>query len=207
MAPHFLPELMQALLPIALQPSVGLMQVEKGTVLFRQQQKPRQIFFVNHGEVVLQRTGAQGTAVVLQRIRQGFVAEASLSTEAYHCDAVMTVPGEVASLPISTLKNALETDMDFAGRWISMLSSEVRRLRAQCERMSLRGVRERLLHLIETEGTNGRLRVASGLKSLATELAISHEALYRILATLEKEGRVRREDGALLLVGSGGEPR
>ncbi len=81
-----------------------------------------------------------------------------------------------------------------------MLNSEVRRLRAQCERMSLKGVGERLLHLIETEGVNGRLRIESGLKSLATELAVSHEALYRLVAALERSGVLMRESGCLILL-------
>jgi DNA-binding GntR family transcriptional regulator len=80
-----------------------------------------------------------------------------------------------------------------------MLNAEVRRLRAQGERMSLKGAGDRLLHMIETEGVDGRLRIGSGLKSLATELAVSHEALYRAVAALEKIGVVDRESGCLVL--------
>lgn len=85
-----------------------------------------------------------------------------------------------------------------------MLNAEVRRLRAQCERMSLKGVGERLLHMVETEGVDGRLRIGSGLKSLATELAVSHEALYRAVAALEKSGVIVREAACLMRVGTSG---
>ena len=78
-----------------------------------------------------------------------------------------------------------------------MLNAEVRRLRAQCERMSLKGVGERLLHLVATEGVDGVLPIGSGLKSLATELAVSHEALYRAVAALEKDGVLARDAGRL----------
>lgn len=67
------------------------------------------------------------------------------------------------------------------------------------ERKSLKGVGERLLHMIETEGVDGHLRIGSGLKSLATELAVAHEALYRTVATLEKDGVVFRETGFIAL--------
>ncbi len=107
------------------------------------------------------------------------------------------------ALPIEPLKAALMQDTAFAQRWIAMLSTEVRRLRGQCERLSQRGVRERLLHLIETEGVDGRLAVASGLKSLAMELAVTHEALYRALAVLEQEGIVSRTPANICLRGRG----
>jgi hypothetical protein len=103
-------------------------------------------------------------------------------------------------MPIDPLKAELATDSAFALRWIGMLNAEVRRLRAQCERMSLKGVGERLLHMVETEGVDGRLPIGSGLKSLATELAVSHEALYRTVAALEKSGVIVRESGGLMLV-------
>ncbi len=199
-APTSIPDTLRKLLtPSLLTASSGL-ELHKGQTLFLQRQRPRYMHFVADGEIVLERTGLKGDPVVLQRVRQGFVAEASLQSGSYHCDAVVTSPGWAIALPIELLKAELATDPDFALRWIGMLNSEVRRLRSQCERMSLKGVGERLLHLIETEGVNGRLRIESGLKSLATELAVSHEALYRSVAALERRGVLMRESGCLILL-------
>jgi CRP/FNR family transcriptional regulator, dissimilatory nitrate respiration regulator len=72
------------------------------------------------------------------------------------------------------------------------LNHELMRLRLQCERLSLKGVRDRLFHLIETEGQGGKLPLGAGLKSMAAELGVSHEALYRTVAELEKRGLLRR---------------
>lgn len=94
---------------------------------------------------------------------------------------------------------ALQEDSRFAVRWIGMLNDEVRRLRAQTERLTLKGVEARLLHLIETEGQVGKLDVGSGLKSLSAQLGVTHEALYRTVAALEQQGRLTRRDGLLLL--------
>jgi CRP/FNR family transcriptional regulator, dissimilatory nitrate respiration regulator len=41
--------------------------------------------------------------------------------------------------------------------------------------------------LIETEGEDGQLALGTGLKSIAAELSVSHEALYRTVADLEKQ--------------------
>lgn len=198
-----LPEALRQLLPASLQAVAVAVSMRKGERLFAQQQRPGHMYFVVNGEVVLERSGARGDTLVLQRVRHGFVAEASLQSARYHCDALVTASGQAVALPIAPLKEELARDSTFALRWIDMLNGEVRRLRAQCERMSLKGVRERLLHLLETEGRHGRLSIQSGLKSLATELAVSHEALYRTVAVLEKEGLIGREAGSIALLRQG----
>lgn len=194
-----LPQALQDLLPEALQSLCAWLSFTKGERLFPQGKKPVCMFYVDSGEVVLQRLGTQGEALVLQRARQCFVAEASLQSARYHCDAMVTVSGELVAIPIETLRHALQADPAFALRWMAMLNRELKRLRAQCERLSLKGVRDRLLHLIESEGIGGRLPLGTGLKSIALELGVTHEALYRTVAALEKKGVLRREDGQIIL--------
>lgn len=198
------PDTLRKLLTPSLMAASSGLELRKGDLLFQQRQRPRYMHFVVGGEIVLERIGEGGVPVVLQRVRQGFVAEASLQSGSYHCGAVVTSPGRVIAVPIEPLKAELATDSAFALRWIGMLNAEVRRLRAQCERMSLKGVGERLLHMVETEGVGWRLPIGSGLKSLATELAVSHEALYRAMAAPERSGVIIRESGGLMLVRTSG---
>ncbi len=157
------------------------------------------MFFVVSGEVTLERIGLQGEAVVLQRTRLGFVSEASLKVPKYHCDALAIVDTNVIKVPAKDLAAALDCDPGLASRWISMLNCEVRRLRLHCERLSMKSVKERLLHLIKTEGNNGHYAVPSGLKTLAGELGVTHEALYRAIADLQKTDLLHKADGDLVL--------
>jgi len=198
-----LPEPLRKLLPAEVQALCAASPCARGDLLFKQGKKPTEMLYVTRGEVVLQRLGRQGASVVLQRTRRGFIGEASLDSVRYHCDAVVTMSGEVVAIPLAAIKQALAADSGFAGRWIAMLNQEVKRLRAQCERLSMRGVAERLLHLIETEGSEGRLPLSGGLKSLASELGVSHEALYRAVAELEKKGVLQRRDNFLVVAGGG----
>lgn len=191
---------LQQLLPRELWHECARLSGLKGARLFPQGKKPDQMFYVDSGEVVLQRVGSQGENILLQRARQCFVAEASLQTSAYHCDAVVTLSGEIVAIPIKLVRHALQTDSAFALRWIAMLNRELKRLRAQCERLSIKGVRNRLMHLIESEGQCGRLVLGAGLKSIALELGVTHEALYRTVAELEKKGVLRREDGKICVL-------
>lgn len=160
---------------------------------------PEWMFYVVAGEVTLERTGLQGEPVVLQRTRLGFVSEASLKTAKYHCDALAITDTNVIKLPIQELSAALARDPDFASRWIHMLNQEVKRLRLHCERLSMKSVKDRVLHLINSEGRDGQYEVNTGFKTLAGELGVTHEALYRTLASLEKENLIARGDGVLLL--------
>ena len=190
---------LKALLPPAVLALCTLKSLKKNTLLFKTGKKPEWMFFVLSGEVTLERLSQHGDPVVLQRTRHGFVSEASLQSPKYHCDAVVVAEAEIIQIPIQTLADALSMDPDFAGRWINMLNQEVKRLRLQCERLSMKSVKDKVLHLINTEGQNGKYQVNTGLKSLAGELGITHEALYRTLAALEKSKTIRREDGLLVL--------
>ncbi len=100
------------------------------------------------------------------------------------------------------LHAAMATDSAFAQRWIHMLNGELRRLRLQCERLALNRVQDRLLHLIETEGTAGQLPIGAGLKSLAGQLGVTHEALYRCVANLVKAQRLQRSPLGLSMMNS-----
>jgi CRP-like cAMP-binding protein len=195
-----LPPSLKALLPPQIHNLCSGARYKKNERLFITDKSPEWMFYVVTGEVTLERTGLQGESVVLQRTRLGFVSEASLKTAKYHCDALAISETNVIKVPIKALAAALDRDPDFASRWISMLNTEIKRLRLHCERLSMKSVRDRVLHLIHTEGKNGRFPVNTGLKSLAGELGVTHEALYRTLAALEKDKKIRREEGLLALI-------
>jgi hypothetical protein len=78
-------------------------------------------------------------------------------------------------------------------------SREVRQLRLQNERLSLPKVQDRLLHLIKTEGTSGRYKLNGSIKEMATQQAVTHEALYRVIARSVHLGQIDREDAYLAL--------
>jgi CRP-like cAMP-binding protein len=189
-----LPPELQSLLPPTLHARCEGARFQKNERVFLTGAHPQWMFYVVAGEVTLERTGAQGEPIVLQRTRQGFVSEASLKSLKYHCDARAITDSTLVKVPIKALSAELDSDSGFAGRWIGMLSSEVRRLRLHCERLSMKSVKDRLIHLINTEGKNGTYTAATGFKSLAGELAVTHEALYRTLAALE-QGQVIQRDG------------
>ena len=195
----YIPELLQDLLPKGLLGQCHAHHFEKGDYLFHQGKKPEYMFFIVSGEAVLTRISSHGEPTILQRCKGGFVSEASLLVDAYHCDAIATHNGQAIKLPIKSLRDAL-TDSRFSMKWVQLLSKEIMRLRTQSERLGLKDIRSKLIHLIETEGKQGVLTLQSDFKSMASEIGVTHEALYRAIATLEKEGLLEKHPGSLELL-------
>jgi CRP/FNR family transcriptional regulator, dissimilatory nitrate respiration regulator len=127
------------------------------------------------------------------------VSEASLLVDIYHCDAIALEESTVIKLPITALRQQLQEDARFNASWMQTLNREIMHLRVQCQRLSLHSVQEKVIHLIQTEGHNGRYPIPTGVKTLAGELGVSHEALYRCIAELKKTGALERTDDELVL--------
>jgi len=194
-----LPPPLKQLLPASLHSRCVAEDHPAGAALFLTGEQPRWMFFVSAGEVVLERHSVEGQQACLQRCQSGFVGEASLTSIRYHCDGRTTLGTQVTKVPIPALRKALKNDAAFAERWIAMLSREVLRLRLQNERLSLPKVQDRLLHLIETEGTDGRYSLTCSVKDLAKQLAVTHEALYRAITRLVELGCIERGNGILAM--------
>ena len=105
-------------------------------------------------------------------------------------------------LPRTCTARATEQGRDRRSKVTVQIEGELgyKRLRLQCERLSLTKVQDRLVHLLETEGEKGCFPIGSGIKSLAAELGVTHEALYRCIYALEKTGTLQRSAPHLWLV-------
>lgn len=188
--------------PVALLPCVAQVELQAAQSVFRVGTPPRYIHFVEEGAVRLVRHGRQGEEVVLHDARPGeFLAEASLDSVRYHCDAITTLPSVVLRIAKADFQRLLVDDADFARTWMALLAAQLRTSRARIERLSLRSAEERIRHLLlsERRGSRCELEIAGSLKDLARRLGLTHESLYRTLARMEKAGSLEREGSRLRL--------
>lgn len=190
-----------AAVPAALRQGADHVAAPAGQTVFRIATRPAKIFWVLDGEIRLVRRSRNGAEIVLQRASSGFVAEASLDSPRYHCDAVAAVESRLLAFPIERFRQALAEDEKFRAFWMGRLAREVHVLRSQCERLALHSAAERIEHYIESEGDHGRLELSRTRKAWAGELGLTHEALYRALSGLQRAGRVAavEKDGMLVL--------
>ena len=188
-----------AAMPERVRRSAHTQAVAKAAQLFARGDRPKAMYFVVSGEVHLVRSSLTGDQVVLQRAQKGFLAEASLDQISYHCDAIAVRESELLTIPRKAFRDAV-ADAEFAKVWMAHLAGELRRVRAQTERMALKTADARILHYVEAEGRDGSIILHRSKKDWANELGLTHEALYRALARMERCGLIRVRDRTLTIL-------
>jgi CRP-like cAMP-binding protein len=184
-------------IPATLRDIAQQVALDAGSTIQRLGDPVRSMLLVVSGEVRLIRRGRDGGEVILQRSRGGFIAEASLDSRTYHCDIEATEASAVLSFPATHFRKVLEEDARFRQAWRALLAREVRKLRAQCERLSLHTAGGKVMHYIESEGFNGSVTLNQTRKAWAAELGLTHEALYRTLKRLQDEGTLKVDGNRL----------
>jgi CRP-like cAMP-binding protein len=152
--------------------------------------------------VRLARVDRAGHEIVLHVAAPGeTLAEASLFSGQYHCDAIASTDATVRLYPKRELLAAFEESPKAMKAFASTLAHSVMDLRTRLEQRNIRSARERVRHFLALNaGSDGRTVQWRGtLKDLAAELGLSHEALYRTLAALEHAGEIRRTSKAITL--------
>ncbi|NQV81724.1 MAG: Crp/Fnr family transcriptional regulator [Alphaproteobacteria bacterium] len=167
--------------------------VPAGQDLFRRGDKVGNLFVVLQGQVDLIRHSADGVPIVLQRADVGdVVAEASLFSDAYHCDARSDAGASLAVISRNSFRKRLRNDPDFGDMWARHLAREIQNLRFQCEVLSLRTVAARLSTWTEW---HGEMPPKGEWKQLAHQLGVSPEALYREMAKRSGAPTLQRDPG------------
>lgn len=175
------------------------LHVAKGGVAFRQGERTRGLFFVVDGVVELRRVTEAGDVVVLHRAATGETfAEASLFSETYHCDAVAIEATDLVELDRAHILRAIRSDVDFAMALSRRFATQIQAYRRKLELLAIRSAEGRV-HAALADGM-----LTADIKSLAAEIGLTHEAVYRALASLVKQGRVKkRGHGRYDVVGAG----
>lgn len=152
-----------------------------GKHLFRQGDTVRVLHRIVEGEVHLIRIQTNGARLVLQRAKAGSIlAEASLFSGHYHCDAIAAAPTKTLLADKSIMRAAFVERPEVAANWAAYLAHEVQTARLRAEILSLRTVAERLDAWIDACG--GRQPAKGEWKTVAGEIGTSAEALYREIA-------------------------
>jgi CRP-like cAMP-binding protein len=154
--------------------------LEKGQVLFRNEEPVKFMFLVEEGCLELVRHTRSGTRLSLSRVRHGSVlAEASAYADTYHCDGVSLVRSRVKRVPNTEFLQKLTSDPSLQYGWAKTLARELQAARMNAEVRTLRTVAEKVDVWLES---NKVLPPKGELLILARVLGVSREALYRELA-------------------------
>jgi CRP-like cAMP-binding protein len=154
---------------------------DSGQPLFHRGDPVKDVHFVLAGSVHLVRRRADGTFLLLQRAGPGSIlAEASLYSETYHCDAVAFDSTDTQTYAKVSLRRLLAINPEFSNVWAGYLAHELQGARLRSEILSLRTVADRLDAWRAWNG--GKIPKKGEWKLVADQIGVSPEALYRELA-------------------------
>ncbi len=191
---------MQDWLSASLQGAAKARALKAGENLFRLGDRTAGIYAVVSGQVRLARVGANGQEVTLYAASAGdIIAEASLFSPTYHCDADAMTDAVVRLYPKAALLAEFRRNPEAAQAFMAMLARQVMTLRTRLEQRNIRSARDRVRHYLSMKaGADGRTVLLRGhLKDIASELGLSHEALYRALARMTAAGEIERHKGLI----------
>jgi CRP-like cAMP-binding protein len=155
--------------------------LKKGTFLFHKGDPVNCVFVIDKGLVELTRPQIDGTSITMQRATaQTVLAEASVYSDIYHCDACAAMPSTVFQLSKTEFLSHLSKDPPFSILWSAHLAREVQSARYRSEILSSKTVAQRLDGWLSWY--KNELPDKGQWKSVAEQIGVSPEALYRELA-------------------------
>ncbi len=193
-------------LPAAARSAAVDRKLKSGDVLFRLGDKTAGLYEVLAGRVRLSRVDRGGREIILFVAGAGdTIAEASLFSPAYHCDAIASSDATVRLYPKAAVLASFDKDPKVAQTFTATLARQVMNLRTRLEQRNIRSARERVRHFLtlNTEADGRTVVLRGSLKDIAAELGLAHEALYRTLAALERAGEIKRARGKITFVRRG----
>lgn len=188
-------------LPARIQAAGVERTLKTGQSLFRMGTRTAGLYEVVRGKIRLVRTDASGRESILYSAAAGnVIAEASLFSTVYHCDALASVNSLVRLYPRAAILAEFQRDPKAAQAFMAVLAREIMRLRTRLELGSIHSARDRVRHYLALNATaDGRIVLPGTIKDLAAELGLSHEALYRTLAAMQRNGEIERAGAKITL--------
>jgi len=173
-----------------------------GEALFRKGDHAFGIFRLVAGRIRLAPVTPDGAEVPVPMARPGeLFAEASLFSARYHCDALALTDSEVLLYPKAEVVQQLKKNEEEMWKFAGEMAHRLQGLRTQLELRQIRSAPQRVLQSLHLRcDATGRWAPEGTLKQFAEEIGLTHEALYRALATLKKEGRIRRDKDQISLL-------
>lgn len=176
-------------------------ELQAGQSLFLRGDAPQALYWLDSGCLRPRRCALDGSETAMQTVLPGQTfAEASLFSEAYHCDCLAVDESRLRSLPRSQVLSRLQNDASFALALTQQLATQLRQARLQTELSHIRSAPERVLAALRLQSDEaGHTQLTSSWKDFAAQIGLSHEAVYRALARLQAEGKLQRTGRAITL--------
>jgi len=160
-------------------------KIAKGEILFRQSDPPSFLYFLRSGHVQLRRHTEAGEAIIIHNAHGGQTfAEASLFSSNYHCDAIACEASELVAMSKIQILKTMRQNSLFAFALSARFATEMQAQRRKLELFSIKSAPQRIFQAI----ADGML--TGSVTALAADIGLTHEATYRALAQLNRQGKL-----------------
>jgi len=179
-----------------------LLEYPADGTIFRDGDRATAIFSLKSGRARLVRFTSAGDMLTMYTASPGdLLAEAALFGDHYHCWAQADIPSVIARHDKKTLLRVLTADPQAMLRYAALLSRQLRDLRMRLELRSIRAAEDRVEQYLQlaADPVSGRVEEIGTIKDLAVRLGLAHETLYRVLASLERQGIICRDALGIIL--------
>lgn len=169
------------------QASYHSFELKPGEYLFRMGDETHSIYLLQSGEIHLQRYSEAGHLIIIHRaFTDQYFAEASLFSDTYHCDAVAAKDSVVKHINRSAVLDRMKESPEFSFRVTAYFARQVQDYRRLLELRSIKSAKERVLAGLQEGWHKG------SIISFAAQLGLTHEATYRALNELVRDGRAEK---------------
>ena len=178
-------------------------ELRKGETLFNIEEEVVSFFSLETGKIRMSRNMTDGNRVTFYVVNAGqLFAEASLFSKNYHCEAVAEEPSIVAIYSKAKFLNAMRENQSGAFMFMEHLAKQVQKQRAHIELMHIKSAPDRLLAYIHNKmrARDVELHLETTWKTVADEINLTHEAVYRALSVLERTGAISRDGRQITLI-------
>jgi len=182
--------------------SLKVMQVPRGTVLFRDGDACQGYVFVLNGSVRVQKMDPEGREIVLYRVEDGqtcmLTTSCLLGDKAYPAEGIAEAETELVLIPARRFDELLASS-EFRKFALGMISERIADLMALIEDVAFGRMDVRLARrVLELDDGSHTLRLTH--QQLATELGTAREVISRILKDFERRSLVTLKRGELKIV-------
>jgi CRP-like cAMP-binding protein len=165
--------------------SLTIRTVDRNAVIARMDDPAAAMFYLKSGRIDMCRYTRHGDEIVIHRARAGETfAEAAIFSDRYHCDMVAAQNSEFVSISKAAVLQMMSGNPDFTIAVTARFARQIQDYRRRLEILAIRDASSRVFAGI----ADGLL--FKDIKGFAAQIGLSHEAVYRALATLTRQGRL-----------------
>lgn len=152
------------------------------------------VFLIERGRLRMVRHPASGERVALHTGRSGeLFAEGALFAAAYQCDGLAVGEASVMACAKADVLAMFTASPPLALELLERVTRQLHEARILIELRDVRSAEERVLrHLRLRADDAGVVAFEDRLLDAAAELGLTHEAYYRALAALTRQGAIQR---------------